>query len=136
MNRKTILYAAFTFSLLATAGSLFLSEFLHWIPCVLCWYQRIFLYPLVIIFGVAIVKEITNLEYLVFPMALLGGCVALYHSLLQYKIIPENLGPCVAGASCTTPYHFGLEFITIPLLSLITFTIIGSLMYCYRKASV
>lgn len=134
MNKK-ILYLAFTISLMATVGSLFLSEVLHWQPCVLCWYQRIMLYPLVIIFAAAIIKQIQNLEYIVLPMAAIGMIVAIYHNLLQYRIISEKFAPCTVGASCLTQYHLGFNFLTIPLFSLITFGAITILMIIYRRAS-
>ena len=130
---KYILYAAFALTLVATVGSLFTSEVLHWAPCVLCWYQRIMLYPLVIILAVAIVKEISNLEYIVLPMTGIGMLVALYHNLLQYHIIPESLAPCSVSTSCITLYHFWFDFLTLPLLSLITFVVITILMIVYRK---
>jgi disulfide bond formation protein DsbB len=133
--KKNILYAAFTIALAGTAGSLFLSEVLHWTPCVLCWYQRIMLYPLVIIFAAAIIKDIGNLEYIVLPMTGIGMLVALYHNLLQYHIISEKLAPCSVGASCITLYHFWFNFLTLPLLSFITFTAIAILMIIYRKNS-
>lgn len=134
MNKKTILYIGFTIALLATVGSLFMSEFLGWVPCMLCWYQRIMIYPLVIIFGAAIVKGISNLEYIVWPMTIVGGLVATYHNLLQYHIIPKELGPCVNGVSCVTLYNLWFDFLTIPLLSLLTFIVIAILMIAYRKA--
>lgn len=92
------------------------------------------LYPLVIIFGVAVVKDVSNFEYIVWPMTIIGGLVALYHNLLQYNIIPETLAPCNVGTSCLTPYFLGFNFLTVPLLSLLTFIIIDILMIIYRKA--
>ncbi len=133
--RKNLLLASFSLALIATAGSLFMSEILHWTPCVLCWYQRLMLYPLVIIFGAAIVKKISNLEYIVFPMVAIGMLVAFYHNLLQYRIIPESLAPCQAGVSCLTPYNVWFNFLTVPLLSFITFAVIVGLMIAYRKAN-
>ena len=133
--KKNLLLLAFGVALAATAGSLFLSEVLHWTPCVLCWYQRTMLYPLVIIFGVATIKNISNLEFVVWPLTLVGGLIALYHNLLQDKIIPESLAPCTINASCLTPYHIGFNFLTVPLLSLLTFIAIAVIMYFYRKAS-
>ncbi|MBX4191393.1 MAG: disulfide bond formation protein B [Candidatus Doudnabacteria bacterium] len=134
MNKKTILYICFTLALLATAGSLFMSEVLGWIPCVLCWYQRIMIYPLVIIFGIAIARGVSNLEFIVWPMTGIGGLIAFYHNLLQYHIIPEKLGPCVNGVSCLTVYNLGFKFLTVPLLSLLMFLAIAILMIAYTRA--
>ena len=131
--KKTSLYVAWIVALLATVGSLFLQYALHWEPCVLCWYQRIFIYPLVIILGVAIIWEVTNFEYIVLPMVFLGGLISIYHNLLQYKIIPEKLAPCINGIPCVNFYHIGFNFITIPLLSFITFlTVAISIIYYHN----
>jgi disulfide bond formation protein DsbB len=127
MHKSIYLYIAFALALTATLGSLFMSGVLGWAPCVLCWYQRIMLYPLVIIFAVAILKGVNNLKHIVLPMTIIGGLVALYHMLLQYKIIPEALGPCVNGVSCVTSYHLGPNFVTVPLLALLSFIAIGIL---------
>ncbi|MBX4186973.1 MAG: disulfide bond formation protein B [Candidatus Doudnabacteria bacterium] len=132
--KKNLLFAAFALSLAATLGSLFLSEVLKWTPCVLCWYQRIMLYPLIIILGVATVKEVTNLKYIVLTMTGIGALIAFYHTLLQFHVIPEKLSPCVAGVSCITPYYIGFSFINIPLLSLLTFLAISALMVAYNKS--
>jgi disulfide bond formation protein DsbB len=134
VSKQNALFLAFTIALIATLGSLFLSIVLHWVPCVLCWYQRVMLFPLVIILGVATVKKISNLEYIVFPMTFIGMLVAIYHNLLQYHIIPEGLAPCSVGASCLTLYHFWFNFLTVPLLSLISFIAITVCMVIYRKA--
>ena len=134
--KEKILYIAFGISLIATVGSLFMSEVLHWAPCVLCWYQRAMWYPLVIVFAVAIVKGVSNLEYIVWPMTIIGGLVALYHNLLQYHIISENLAPCSAAASCLTLYHIWFNFLTVPLLSFIGFVIVAISMITYRKVNV
>jgi disulfide bond formation protein DsbB len=136
MNKKTWLYLGFTIALLATVGSLFLSEVLKWTPCVLCWYQRTMLYPLVVVFGAAIIKEISNFEYIVWPLTIIGMLVAIFHNLLQFGVISEDLGPCVDGVSCITNYYLGFQFLTVPLLSLITFVVIAIIMIVYRKARV
>ena len=133
MTKRTFLYIAFAQALIATAGSLYLSQILHWTPCILCWYQRIFMYPLVIILGVAIVMEVTNVEYIVLTMTAFGGLVSIYHNLLMYRIIPESLAPCSAGVSCTINYHFWFGFLTVPLLSLTAYLVITICMLIYRK---
>ena len=130
--RRNILYIAWTFALVASMGSLYMSNVLHWTPCVLCWYQRIFLYPLVFVIGAGIIKKITDLEYLVLPLTVTGGAIAFYHSLLQYGIISEKFVVCTSGVSCTEPYHILYPFITVPLLSLITFIAISLGMYIYH----
>jgi disulfide bond formation protein DsbB len=117
-------YLAFAMALVATLSSLFLSEVRHLPPCVLCWYQRTCMYPLVIILGVGILRGDRRLYQYVLPLAGIGWVIALYHSLLQWEIIPGSLAPCEAGVSCTTVQINWLGFITIPFMSLTAFTVI------------
>jgi len=133
---KNILYIAFTQALVATLGSLFFSEVMHWTPCVLCWYQRIAMYPLVIIFGVGILLKDKIVQYYAWPLIVIGWLIAAYHNLLYYNILPEAAAPCAAGVSCTTKFFAWFGFITIPLLSLTAFTILGALMLIYRRVNI
>jgi disulfide bond formation protein DsbB len=121
-------YAAFVQSLIATTGSLYFSESMRLPPCSLCWYQRIFMYPLVFILAVGIAGNDKRVLWYSFPLALVGFAVAGYHNLLYYKIIPEGFTTCAAGVSCTSKQIEWLGFITIPLLSLTAFTIILALL--------
>ncbi len=122
------LYAAWTQSLIATVGSLYFSEIMRLPPCSLCWYQRIFMYPLVFILAVGIASSDRRVLWYALPMAITGWLVAVYHNLLYYKIIPEGFTTCVSGVSCTSKQIEWLGFITIPLLSLGAFTIILALL--------
>lgn len=117
-------YAVFATALLATVGSLVMSEAFGLVPCVLCWYQRIFMYPLVIIVGLGIVRKDHAWPLTVLPLTVIGWLIALYHSLLQWDIIPERLAPCVEGVSCITKQVNALGFVTIPFMSLVAFSII------------
>lgn len=130
---KNILYIAWAQAMVATLGSLFFSEVMHFTPCVLCWYQRILMYPLAIVIPVGIIKKDKFLSNYVLPLAGLGWLIALYHNLLYYKILPESTAPCVAGVSCTTKFFAWFGFVTIPLLSLTAFTVIIVCMLIARK---
>jgi disulfide bond formation protein DsbB len=132
-TKKYILYLAFVQAWVATLGSLFFSEVMHWTPCVLCWYQRICMYPLALILGVGIVRKDKNVFTYVLPLSIIGWVIALYHNLLYYNIIPHSLAPCTAGVSCTTKYFAWFGFITIPLLSFTAFTVITILMLFFRR---
>lgn len=121
MNRL-ILYVAWLQAIIATSGSLFFSEVLHWAPCVLCWYQRILMYPLAAILAVGILRKDKGIYYYVLPLSITGWLVAFYHNLLQWGIITV---PCTVGVSCVTRYAGWFGFITIPLLSLAAFTVIN-----------
>lgn len=131
--KKNLLYIAWAQSIVATLGSLYFSEIKHYIPCTLCWYQRIFMYPLVIIIAVGIRRHDKKLESYVLPLSILGFLIALYHNLLQYQILPESVAPCTLAASCTARYTGYFGFITIPLMSLTAFFIITICMLIYRK---
>jgi disulfide bond formation protein DsbB len=115
------LYAAWALALVATVGSLFFSEVMQLPPCVLCWYQRIAMYPLVVIIGVGIVTGDRRVKNYALPVCLGGLAMAVYHNLLYYGILPESIAPCTQGISCTSRQIEWLGFITIPLLSLVAF---------------
>jgi disulfide bond formation protein DsbB len=121
---KNYAYISWLTSLAALFGSLFFSEILHYPPCILCWYQRIFMYPLTILIPVGIMKKDKYLPYYILPLAILGALVAFYHNLLYYKIIPDTLSPCSLGVSCTTKFIEFFGFVTIPFLSLCAFSVI------------
>lgn len=131
--QKNILYLAWLQALVATLGSLYFSEIKHFTPCVLCWYQRILMYPLVIIIAVGILRKDKGLYQYVLPMSVLGLLIAFYHVLLQKGIIPESIGPCQLGASCVTKYTGYFGFLTIPVMSLIAFSVITICMLIYRQ---
>jgi disulfide bond formation protein DsbB len=114
-------YLAWAIALVATVGSLFFSEVMQLPPCVLCWYQRIAMYPLVIIIGIGIVMRDRRMRNYALPVCLMGLAVSIYHNLLYYRIIPESLAPCVQGISCTSRQIVWLGFITIPLMALAAF---------------
>ena len=118
-------YAAWIIALTATVGSLFFSEVMQLPPCVLCWYQRIAMYPLVLVVGAGIVLRDWRMKYYALPVCLSGLAIAIYHNLLYYGIIPDSITPCTQGISCTSVQIEWLGFITIPLLSLTAFSIIS-----------
>jgi disulfide bond formation protein DsbB len=126
-------YLAFAVALTSTLGSLYFSEIAKFPPCILCWYQRICMYPLTIISAVGILRRDKNLAFYVLPLSGIGMLIGIYHNLLYYNVIPEAIAPCVAGVSCTTRFIEWLGFITIPLLSLLGFTTITITMVYYMK---
>ena len=131
--QKYILYLAFLQALIATLGSLFFSEILKFPPCVLCWYQRIAMYPLVLILAMGILKKDKNLPLYVLPLSIIGMLIGVYHNLLYYNILPEAAAPCMLGVSCTTKFIEWFGFVTIPFLSLLGFTVITICMLLYYR---
>lgn len=126
MMVKIALYLAWFQSLLAMLGSLYYSEIRHFVPCTLCWYQRILIYPLVIIIAVGILRKDKKLYQYVLPFSILGVLVSLYQVLLQQGIIISSAAPCSVGVSCALGYTKYFGFITIPMMSLAAFILITS----------
>lgn len=122
--RSNLHYLAWGQALVATIGSLFFSEVLGFLPCILCWYQRILMYPHVLIIGTGILLRDQRLRYYVLPMSILGWFIGLYHNLLYYGAIPEEFHICTTGIPCETRWIEWLGFVGIPLLSFTAFTVI------------
>lgn len=118
-------------SLAAVLGSLYFSQILGLPPCILCWFQRIFMYPLVIILAVGIIRKDKNVVSYALPLSFIGWLISIYHNLLYYKILPESVAPCVNGVSCTSRTIELLGFVTIPLLAFLGFTFITAALIYY-----
>jgi disulfide bond formation protein DsbB len=120
---------SFAVSLVATFGSLFLSEIAKYTPCEFCWFQRIFMYPLTIILGVSYFKKAKDVEKYVIPITFVGGAISLYHNYLQRAANP--FAPCSAvgfSVSCTDKFFTYYGYITIPFMALTSFVTIFILM--------
>lgn len=122
---------AFAIALIAMLGSLY-AQYLGIEPCVLCWWQRIFMYPLVFIIPIGIWYADLKLSAYVLPLSILGGLTAFYQTLLYYGILSKAFAPCSVGVSCTEqlPSLLGLNLITA---SLISFIAISALMIIHRR---
>ena len=130
-----LLFASWLLAVIATIGSLFFSEVMGIEPCSLCWYQRIFMYPLVVILLIGMFPLDLRVVRYALPLAVLGWAVAVYHYLLYTGYIPENMQPCSEGVSCTDIDLELLGFITIPMLSILSYTAIIALLLGFRKWS-
>ena len=124
----TILFLCWLVAGVSAMGSLFFSYVMGFAPCVLCWYQRIFLFPLVIILAVGLFPFDKNVVKYALPLAIAGWLTALYHNLLYAGIIPESIQPCSQGVSCTEEYIELFGFLSIPMLSLLSFSTITALL--------
>jgi disulfide bond formation protein DsbB len=132
----TFVFLAFLISLVATLGSLFFSEIMNFIPCSLCWYQRIFMYSLVFLFLINLLYPDDKIFKYSFPLVFIGWIISIYHNLLMFKIIPEKLSPCVQGIPCSVDYLNWLGFITIPLLSFFSYTCILILLIMSKRKNI
>ena len=128
------LYFAWLVSVVATLGSLYFSEIRGYIPCDLCWFQRIFMYPLVLILGIGTFQSDMSVKKFVLPMSILGGTISFFHYLEQKVPGFGGIRPCVSGVPCSSEYINWLGFITIPFLALTAFTLITiSMLVLYGK---
>ena len=129
------IYIAWATTLTSLVGSLYFSEIVGIVPCVLCWYQRIAMYPLVAIIATGIIRRDKNVSVYVLPLSIIGAIIALYQNLLVWNVVSETLTPCIIGVSCITQTFMLLNFITIPLLSLAAFVLITILMAVHWKSN-
>ncbi|MCG8683800.1 MAG: disulfide bond formation protein B [Desulfobacterales bacterium] len=128
-----ILLAAWMVAAASTLGSIFFSHVMEFAPCVLCWYQRICLFPLVIILAIGLFPFDKAVVKYALPIAVSGWFVAAYHNLLYSGIIPQEMQPCTKGVSCTEKYIDLFGFLSIPMLSLIGFSILVSILFLLKK---
>jgi len=137
LNQKSsgwnILFLCWLVASVSTMGSLFFSYVMEFAPCVLCWYQRIFLFPLVIILSVGLFPVDKSVVKYALPLAIAGWLTAAYHNLLYAGIIPESIQPCSQGISCTEEYIDLFGFLSIPMLSLLSFSTIITLLIILKR---
>jgi disulfide bond formation protein DsbB len=124
----TLVFGAWLIAAMATLGALFMSEIMGFAPCVLCWYQRIFMFPLVFILAAGLCPFDPKVLRYALPLAAVGLLVAGFHLLLVAGVIPESLTPCRQGIPCSTVQVEWLGFVTIPLLSFFAFLVINALL--------
>ena len=131
------IYLSWLVALVSTLGALFIGEVMGRTPCVLCWYQRIAMFPLALILGLACFRADHAVRHYVIPLALIGGLIALWHSLLFAGIIPEPIQPCERdGPSCSGEDQVLFGVLPLPYLSVLAFSaIIFLLTVPFRKRS-
>jgi disulfide bond formation protein DsbB len=127
--KQYALYLAWVVSLVAVCGSLFFSEVMGFEPCKLCWFQRIMMYPQVLLLGIACYRNDRRIIPYVMPLSILGGVISLYHYAEQKIPGLAKLLPCTIGVPCNQDYIDWLGFITIPLLALAAFILITTFLW-------
>ena len=125
----SLLFAAWVLITVSTLGSLFFSEVMRVPVCELCWYQRIAMYPMVLILAIGLLPYDPKVLRYAAAFTGTGWLIALFHVLLVAGIIPESAQPCVQGIPCSETHISLLGFLNIPTLSLLTFTSIGILLF-------
>lgn len=121
----TLAFLAWLIASASTLGALFLSQVMDVAPCILCWFQRIFMFPLVFILPAGLFPFDTKLVRYALPLTLAGWAIALFHVLVVAGIVPESIRPCAQGIPCKDQPIEWFGFLTIPTLSLIAFSLIG-----------
>ncbi|MFO7264045.1 MAG: disulfide oxidoreductase [Bacillota bacterium] len=130
--RPYLLYAAWLVSVVATLGSLYFSEIRGFVPCDLCWFQRILMYPLTVFLGIAAYRQDVGIRRYVLPLSIIGAATSLYHYLLQKVDALALVQPCRHGVPCNTVYINWLGFITIPFMALTAFILITVLLFLVK----
>jgi disulfide bond formation protein DsbB len=116
----------FVIPVIATIGSLFYSEIAHYTPCVLCWYQRVLMYPQAIILSIAYWRKDKSFTLYSIILSVIGAVIALYHYLLQTGIIKEFV-PCSLApqaVDCAKKVTMTFGYISIPMMALSAFLLI------------
>ncbi len=131
MSARIPVYLAILVAWVAMLGSLYFSEVAGFVPCKLCWYQRILMYPLALILPIAALRRDDSVPAYVLPFSVTGIFVSTYHYLLQKTNIFSAGGVCTGGVPCNVVYINWFGFITIPFLALTAFVIISSLMVIF-----
>ena len=124
----SLLFATWVLVTIATLGSLFFSEVAGVPVCVLCWYQRIAMYPLVVILAIGLFPYDKRVLRYAGALAAIGWLLAVFQVLLVTGIIPEKIQPCVQGIPCSETHVSLLGFLNIPVLSFLTFSLTGILL--------
>jgi len=114
---------AWLVAVVATLGSLYFSEVARFAPCLLCWYQRIAMYPLVVILGIAATRNDGSVRWYAVPLTVIGGTISFYHVLVER--LPALQSPaCARDVPCTILWVHEFGFVTIPVMALSAFVLI------------
>ena len=124
----TLIFGAWLIAAASTLGALFFGEVMQLPPCVLCWYQRIFMFPLALILPLGLFPLDHKVLRYGLVLAVPGWGFAAFHQLLVAGVIPESIKPCTRGVPCSETVIEWFGFLTIPLLSLAAFSAIISLL--------
>ncbi len=124
----TLIFGAWLIATVSTLGALFFGEVMQLPPCVLCWYQRICMFPLVLILPVGLFPLERKVVRYALPLAGIGWLFAVFHVLLIAGVIPESIKPCTQGVPCSEKVIEWFGFVTIPLLAVVAFSAIIALL--------
>ena len=123
-----LVFGCWLVAALSTAGALFFSEVMELPPCTLCWYQRIFMFPLVLLLPVGLFPFDARVVRYALPVVAVGWCISAFQVLLVAGLIPESIRPCSQGVPCSEVQIEWLGFVNIPLLSFVAFSTMAALL--------
>ncbi|CAD5373092.1 putative disulfide formation protein [Rubrivivax sp. A210] len=129
----TLVFAAWLVVASAVLGALFFSEVMRLPPCVLCWWQRICMFPLALLLPLGLFPYDRQVLRYCLPLAGAGWALALFHLLVVAGVVPERLQPCTQGVPCSETVWRWMGFVTIPLLSFLAFTALCALLLAARR---
>ncbi len=134
---KNIAWILLILSIIAVTGSLTYSEIVGYVPCDLCWWQRIFMYPQVILGLIAVWKGDKSVVNYVLPLSIIGGLIAFFHSLVHWRVINASFLACTSSqtAPCAKVYVLQYGYITIPFMALTMFIYLTTVSIIYLKAN-
>lgn len=134
--KKRATLVALVVSTVATAGSLTYSDIIGYAPCTFCWFQRIFMYPQVLIMGIALIIKDSSAKMYGAALSVIGAAIALFHYLGQLGVTELPCSAVGVSVSCTHRAVFQFGYITIPLMAFSAFLLIAlSLVISMRKAN-
>lgn len=115
--------AEFTFAIaaVATVGSLYFSEVANYVPCRLCWFQRIAMYPIAVVALVGLIRRDAAARWYLLPLAVVGGAVSAYHSMIELGWLADSESCALAGPSCADVWFRTFGFMTLALMALAGF---------------
>ena len=135
-TEKHVVSLLFAVSLVAVIGSLSYSEIIGFVPCDLCWIQRMFMYPQAILAFIGLVKKEKSIVSYLFVLSIIGGFVALYHSLIHWRLISGSFLACTSSltAPCAKVYVLEYGYITIPFMAFSMFVYLIAITLIYYKS--
>jgi len=123
-----LVFACWVLATVSTLGALFFSEVMELPPCTLCWYQRIFMFPLVLLLPLGLFPFEPKVVRYALALVLAGWAISVFQVLLVAGVIPESIRPCTRGVPCSEVQIEWLGFVNIPLLSFLAFSTMAALL--------
>ncbi len=127
-----LVFGAWVIAASATLGALFFGEVMQLPPCLLCWYQRIFMFPLALLLPLGLAPYDRKIIRYALPLAVIGWGIAVFHQLLVAGWVPKSFEPCARGVPCSKTVIEMFGFMTIPWLSIAAFSAIIVLLLLAR----